>query len=111
MPITHSVITTIGSFKIYRKHDVNPGEMTVDLPGVYWNDKVSPQDHGPFNSTYEAMEHYRDTLLMRKTGQNQPTIGFIKANPNEPDLCPVIAERLKDIGKLITVDFANKRRS
>lgn len=114
MAITHRAVIRIGSFSVYTKHDVTPGELTRDLPGFYWNDHVTPNCHGPYDTAHQAVENYRDTLITRRTGENQNTIGFIRGSDRQTalntQLCPVVDKYLQSTGKLIKVDFASRKR-
>lgn len=84
---TFKIMFKIGTLMVYESHSTYEMEAKDRF---FWQDKFSPQGHGPFPSIAEAMQHYSQ-------------LNGIEKGPSTPSL------PTKE-GRVIQVDFVNKKR-
>ncbi len=105
--IVHTNIETFGSLEIFKKRDLTLDVAAQELPGIYWCDiKHFPtyaQGIGPFPSIHQALEHYIiSKKQLRAAGPTMPQL--VRPEP------PLVDPTVKFEGKLIQVDFVNRKR-
>lgn len=105
--ITHKVIASFGSMDVITQHDVNPGELTRDLSGYYWCNRSDTNVQGPFDSVQDAVRHWTLTRSSSRSFDEH----VMNANAWVPTtVCPVVEIASLFKGKLIKLDFKEKKR-
>lgn len=108
--IIPKIVHTLGSLEVFEKYNT---DNDTNL-GFYWLDvKAFPKytmGFGPFMSLYQAVEHYTIALKQQKAAFQPAKLTVVRDNPLPPPALKFLDPTNKPQGRVIQVDFINKRR-